>query len=77
MNFIFHYDYINLEYLDLQNQNLSNKGIKALYNMSLSKLKYLNLSGGCVSDDGLKYLNPLWNLDELIFLKMNKLFFYH
>ena len=38
--------------------------------MSLSKLKYLNLSGGCVSDDGLKYLNPLWNLDELI-LKLN------
>ena len=40
MHFIFQYDYINLEYLDLQNNNITNKGIKSLQNNSLVNIKY-------------------------------------
>ena len=35
MHFIFQYDYINLEYLDLQNKNITNKDLKAIQNKSL------------------------------------------
>ena len=73
MNFIFQYNYDNLEYLDLQNKHLTNKGIKSLQNKSLSKIKYLNLSNNEITDVGLKYLSYLTGLNELVLLNMNKL----
>ena len=73
MHFIFQYNYINLEYLDLQKKNLTNKGIKALQNKSLTNLKYLNISNNNITDGGLKYLSQLNNLEEFILLNMNNL----
>ena len=43
MHFIFQYDYINLKYLNLQKNNLSNEGIKALQNKSLKSLSQLGM----------------------------------
>ena len=73
LQFIFQYDYINLEYLNLEKNNLTNEGIKALQNKSLINLSYLNISDNNITDEGLKYLNELSNLKELILNNMNKL----
>ena len=73
MYFIFQYDYVNLEYLDLKKKNLTNKGLKALQNKSLKNVKYLDISNNNITDEGLKYLNELNGLNELILLNMNKL----
>ena len=43
MCFIFQYDLINLEYLDIQKKNLKDKGIQNLQNNSLEKLSYLKV----------------------------------
>ena len=73
MNYIFQYDYINLEYLDIHNKNLNDKGIKALQNKALANLKYLNLSNNKITDKGLTYLNYLSNLNELELFNMKNL----
>ena len=73
MYFIFQYDYVNLEYLDLKKKNLTNKGLKALQNKSLKNVKYLDISNNNITDEGLKHLNELNGLNELILLNMNKL----
>ena len=73
MNFIFQYDFINLEYLNLENNEITNGGLKALQNKSLINIKYLNLSNNPIKDNGLTYLNYLSNLNELILLNMYKL----
>ena len=73
MHFIFKYNYINLEYLNLEKKYLTNKGIKALQNKSLKNINYLNLSDNYITDVGLTYLNELSHLKELILLKMEKL----
>ena len=73
MHFIFKYDLINLEHLNLENNKLTNEGILALQNKSLINIKYLNLSNNPIEDKGLTYLNYLSNLNELILLDMYKL----
>ena len=69
LNFIFQYNFINLIYLNLENNNITTEGIIALQNKSLGK--YLNLSNNKIKDEGLAYLNYLNKLDELILLNMN------
>ena len=73
MKFIFQYDFINLEYLNLENNEITTEGLKALQNKSLINIKYLNLSNNPISRKGLIYLNYLSNLKELILLNMYKL----
>ena len=73
MNFIFKYDFINLEYLNLENNNLTSEGLKILQNKALRNIKYLNLSNNSIDDIGLTYLNYLSNLTELILLNMPKI----
>ena len=75
MNFIFQYDFINLEYLDIHGNNLTDNGIKSLENKKLKKLKYLNLSDNNFSDQGLKYLEGLSSLEELELINMKNLSF--
>ena len=62
-----------MEYLDLQNKNITNKGLKALQNKTLINLKYLNLSSNPITDEGLKYLKELNKINELVLLNMVKL----
>ena len=57
----------------MENNNITDKGIKALLNDSLRKIKYLNISNNPITDEGLTYLKNLSNLDELILLNMDKL----
>ena len=71
LNFIFQYNFINLTYLNLENNNITTEGIIGLQNKSLGKLKYLNLSNNKIKDEGLVFLNYMENLDELILLNMN------
>ena len=73
MNFIFQYDFIHLEYLNLENNNLTSEAIKNLGNESLKNLQHLNLSNNPITDYGLEYLNFLHNLKELILLDMPNL----
>lgn len=61
-------------FLDLGNKIFTNKGIKALQNKSLTNLKYLNLSNTNITDSGLKCLNELNNLNELVLLNIDKTF---
>ena len=70
---IFQYDFKNLEYLNLENNEITNGGLKALQNKSLINIKYLNLSNNPIRNNGLTYLNYLSNLNELILLNMYKL----
>ena len=73
MKIIFQYNFINLEYLNLENNEITNEGLKALQNKSLINIKYLNLSNNPIKNDGLTYLNYLSNLNELILLNMYNL----
>ena len=61
MIFIFQCDFINLEYLNLENNEITNEGVKVLQNKSLINIKYLNLSNNPIRDNGLAYLNYLSN----------------
>ena len=71
INFIFQYNFINLTYLNLENNKITTEGMIGFQNKYLDKLKYLNLSKNNIKDEGLTYLNYLNNLEELILLKMN------
>ena len=73
MNFIFQYDFVNLEYLNLENNSLTNEGLKMLQNKALRNIKYLNLSNNSIDDKGLTYLHCLSNLNELILFNMPNL----
>ena len=73
MNFIFQYDFINLEYLNLENNDLTSECLKMLQNKALKNIKYLNLSNNSIDDKGLTYLNYLSNLNELVLLNMPNL----
>ena len=71
LNFIFQYYFINLVYLNLENNNITTEGMIGLQNKSLGKVEYLNLSNNKIKDEGLTYLNYFSNLRELILLNMN------
>lgn len=71
INFIFQYNFINLTYLNLENNKITTEGMIGFQNKYLDKLKYLNLSKNNIKDEGLTYLNYLNNLEELILLNMN------
>ena len=73
MHFIFKYDYKNLEYINLEKKNITDKGLKSLENKSLAHVKYLNLSDNPITDLGLTYLDSLSNLDELLLFNMDNL----
>ena len=73
MKFIFQYNLINLEYLNLNKQNITNDGIKYLDNESLRNIKYLNLSNNYISDIGLTYLRHLKSLKELELVNVKNL----
>ena len=73
MNFIFQYDFVNLEYLNLENNSLTSEGLKMLQNKALRNIKYLNLSNNSIDDKGLTYLHCLSNLNELILFNMPNL----
>ena len=72
MNFFFQYCK-NLKYLNLENINLTNQGLKALQNENLKNLKYLNLSNNNITNVGLTYLDYFSNLTELVLFNMNNL----
>ena len=72
LNFFFQYCK-NLKYLNLENINLTNQGLKALQNENLKNLKYLNLSNNNITNVGLTYLDYFSNLTELVLFNMNNL----
>ena len=73
MKIIFQYNFINLKYLNLESNEITNEGLKSLQNKSLINIKYVNLSNNPIRDNGLTYLNYLSNLNKLILLNMYKL----
>ena len=69
--YVFQYNFINLKYLNLENNNLNKDALIVLRSKTLRKLEYLNLSHNKITDEGLEYLNELYNLKQLILLDMN------
>ena len=68
LNSILEMNFYNLKYLNLENNNISNEGLKYLENQIC--LEYLNLSKNKIDDRGLYYLKNLSHLKELIILDM-------